>query len=219
MSQSVDQLIAKLLEAMGGVETAVAIQSIHAIANCTAPQGEYVTEIHSARGQRLRFRQEWPGRQPFVGTVNGPHAWATAAETGVVQKLAESSVAMIRSHEFQMIPLTLPERFSQMTVGETVEFAGGMCTAVHAQDELAQPCTLYFDTDTGLLAGFILTNPVGEEGETVKIVFNQWQTINNIKLPTNVTATDKNGDFILDFHTVTLNNVDPKLFTVPPEIA
>jgi hypothetical protein len=208
-----------MFEAMGGMKTAVSIKSIHAVANCTAPHGEYVTEIQSARDQRLHFRQEWPGRQPFVGIIAGQHAWTNNAETGEVQKLAESSVLMLRSHEFQMIPLTLPERFSQMTVVSEASFVGEMCHLIQANDELGNPCTLYFNRQSGLMAGFTMANPIGEAGETVQTVFNQWQIIENIKLPMTVTATDKNGDFILDFHTVELNNVDTTIFAVPAGIA
>lgn len=38
-------------------------------------------------------------------------------------------------------------------------------------------------------------------------------------LPSNVTATDKSGDWVLDFHDIELNGVDEKLFAVPPSVA
>ncbi|WP_420641183.1 hypothetical protein [Candidatus Leptofilum sp.] len=219
MTQTAEQLIRKLIEAMGGEETAVAIQSIHAIANCTSPHGNYTTEIRSARGQRLHFEQTWPGNPPFRAIINGEYAWGADPQTGDLRRLAKASIAMLRGHEFQMMPLTLPERFDQMAVGTAASFAGKQCATIQAIDELEKPCTLYFDLTTGLMAGFVIVNPNGEAGETVQTVFNEWQMVDGIQLPRKVTATDSSGDFVLDFHTITLNKVDGTLFTVPEAIA
>ena len=219
MPQTPEQLMTKLIETMGGAATAVAVQSIHAIANCTSPHGDYTTEIQSARQQRLYFRQNWPGMPPFSATINGEYAWGVDPETGDVRPLAAASIAMLRGHEFQMMLLTLPERFSQTAVGTTTDFAGKRCATIQALDELEKPCTLYFDQTTGLMVGFVIVNPNGEAGETVQTVFNEWQTVDGLKLPSKVTATDSSGDFVLDFHTISLNSVDETMFIVPKAIA
>ncbi|WP_420628855.1 hypothetical protein [Candidatus Leptofilum sp.] len=219
MTQTPEHLMTKQIEAMGGEATAVTIQSIHAIANCTSPHGDYTTEIQSARQQRLHFLQTWPGMPPFSGIVNSEYAWGDDPETGGVRPLAKASIAMLRGHEFQMMPLTLPDYFGQMAIGAESDFAGRRCATIQALDELEKPCTLYFDQATGLMAGFVIVNPNGEAGETVQTVFNEWQTIEGIRLPSKVTATDSSGDFVLDFHTITLNSVDETIFTVPKAIA
>jgi hypothetical protein len=93
--------------------------SIKAFARCAGPQGPYTTEIHSARGDRLKCRQVFRDGSSFLGLVNGRHAW----------------------------------------------------------------------------------------------------TVDRVKLPSRITATDRSGEFALDFHRITLNDVAGRLFEVPPAIA
>jgi hypothetical protein len=193
------------------------IRSIRAVADCIGPNGRYTTEIHSARGDRLSFKQVRDDGQTFIGLVNGKTAWTKKA-LDEFDWLDKADVSMIRSHEFQMIPLTLGERYSNFVIEGEAEFAGQPCIKIRALNELGKPFHLFFNAQSKWLAGMILPDLRSNNNEVVKVVFNTWKTIGKIKLPARVTATDRAGDFVLNFHTLTLNRVDEKIFKIPPKV-
>jgi Domain of unknown function (DUF4440) len=218
-SQSFDAIFSASLKAMGGEKELKRIQSITALADCVGPRGKYTTEIYSARGNRLLFKQVSTDGDIFLGYVNGEHTWTKDEKNGQVSSLDKTYAAMFRGHEFQLLAIILRERFKN-PVGEGEEdFAGKRCHQIRMLDELGKPCQVYFDANSHLLAGFVIADPRSDKGEAVRVVFNEWKQVGKVKLPAKVTATDKSGDWVLDFHTIELNGVDEKIFVVPPSIA
>lgn len=204
--------------AMGHVDALAAITSITALAQCVGPRGAYTTDIFSMRGNRLMFRQAFPDRPGFVAMINGAQAWAHDEATGEIERLDAASVEGIRSHEFQMIAITMPDRYADPILAEPTEFAEKKCQVVRVMSRLGRPCHAYFAEDDGLWAGMIQPDSRAPERDTVQVVINAWRNIEGVLLPARVTATDRSGAFVLDFHTITLNTVDETLFAVPPEL-
>ncbi|MCB0010022.1 MAG: hypothetical protein KDE04_26330, partial [Anaerolineales bacterium] len=77
----------------------------------------------------------------------------------------------------------------------------------------------YFAGDTGRLAGLALTNPIGEAGEMVQIVFKGWLPVGEVTLPAEVLITDKTGAFYFRFRPVEINHVDEAVFAIPAHIS
>ena len=213
-----DAVFSAAAQAMGGRKALQEIQSIRAMADCVGPRGKYKTELQSARGDRLMFRQSWVGRETFLAFVNGKRAWTKSEKTGQVAPLDRNSAAMIRSHEFQMLAIALRERYGNPQVEGYENFAGTRSIKVRMVDEIGNPCHVFFDADSHLMLGMLILNPTGEAGETVRVVFNRWRQVGRVKLPSMITATDKSGDFVFEFQEISLNDVDPTLFRVPKEI-
>lgn len=218
-TKSFETIFSESLSAMGDKNELGKIQSLTALANCTGPRGKYITEIYSQRGNRLQFKQVSSDGSTFLAFVNGEHAWMQDTKSGYVSQLDSASTAGIRSHEFQMIALGLPERYRNPVIEGEEDFAGERCIKIRMTDELGKPCTVFFQTRSYLLAGWIQADTRSDKGETVRVVFNEWKKVGKVMLPSKVTATDKSGDWILDFHDIKLNEVDEQIFAVPPSIA
>jgi hypothetical protein len=67
------------------------------------------------------------------------------------------------------------------------------------------------------MLGFTIQDPF-EKSETIRINFNEWKQTGALKLPSKVTATDKQGDFVLNFREIVLNKTDEKMFAVPARV-
>jgi hypothetical protein len=214
--KSFEEIYSASIKAMGGEKALKSIYSIKVIANCSSPRSKYKTEIHSAREDRLLFKQSHEDGKIFTGIVNGTHAWAIDAKTGEVSRLDKESAYTMRGHEFQLIPIVLQERYKNPVVEAEEEFAGARCHKVRMTDELGKPCHVFFDTQSKLMAGIIIEHP-DKTGKTVRMVFNEWKQVGKIKLPSKVTAID-DGDFTLNFYEIMLNGVDPKIFKVPQSV-
>jgi hypothetical protein len=209
-------VFAAAAEAMGGTEAIREIRSIRAIADCSSPMGDYITEVVSARGDRAIFRQIWAGSDPLLAFVSGKHAWSRNEQTGKITPLDATMTAIVRGHEFQMIALAPLERYRDARIEGYEEFAGGQAIRMLVRDGLGNPRHLFFGTDSRLMAGMIESKADG--AGAVRVVFNEWSRAGKLRLPSLVTVTDESGDFILRFHTITLNDADADAFEVPEQV-
>ncbi|MGH7456093.1 MAG: hypothetical protein ACRENG_32365, partial [bacterium] len=113
----------------------------------------------------------------------------------------------------------LPERLKNPVAEGEEDFAGERCIKIRMTDELSKPCEVFFKASSSLFAGWLTVDPRSDKGETVRVVINEWKQIGKVKLPSKVTATDKSGDWVLNFQDIKLNGVDEKIFDIPPSIA
>ena len=217
-TNSAEQIVVQSFDAMGGRRALDTIRSIRALADCIGPRGPYQTEIHSARGDRLKFKQVSNNGASFIGIVNGRHSWVSDETTGEVTPLTKERATMLRGHEFQMIAIVPHERFREPKVEGYESFAGARTIKLSAIDELGKPASLFYSHDSKLLVGMIVVNPRNDK-ELVRVQYQEWKQVGPVKLPSKVTATDQSGDFVLNFGHISLNDVDVKIFQLPPSIS
>ena len=211
-------VIERSFQAIGGRSELGRIRNLRAFADCTGPNGKYTTEIHSAKNSRLIFKQVRQTGKSFVGQTNQNVFW-TKDETSNEFSLADKQAAFIwRSHEFQWLAIALMERFREPSFAGRENFAGKNALKLSMKDELGNPTSVFFDSESGLLLGFISLNPLGEQPESVRVVISEWKAVGKVKLPSKVTATDKQGDFVLDFQDISVNLIDENIFTVPAKV-
>ena len=213
-----EQVFTASIEAMGGTAAIEKIASITATAHCTSPRGGYITELQSMRGDRLMFTQLWPEHPPLIACLNGQYAWVRYAATGAVELLDPISASIIRAHEFQFLPIVMASRYNNIRLIGQKEIAGICCDVVGMTDELGQPSRAYFSRTSHLWVGMTLTDPRRGEQAEVQVIIDQWAMLEGVRLPSKVIASDSAGDFVLNFHTIRLNTVDPAIFAVPAEI-
>ena len=204
-------IFANLRIAMGG-DVVDKVQSIRSSADCKGPNGSYTTNLQSTRDGKFFFEQLREGERPFQAWIIGKTGMGTG-QSGDKLELGSHHVAMIKSHDFQMIPINFQERYEGIEIQEQVDFKGKLCHKVQFIDEMGQTCHAYFDAETDLWAGMALANSLKQDGSIVTITINNWQEINDVLLPQSVTATDAAGDFQLQFRDFALNTVDEKIFT------
>jgi hypothetical protein len=218
MLNDAQALCATSIGALGTPDAVAQIQTISATADCTAPRGTYLTEIHSGRGGRIWFKQTWANRTPLVIVINPQGGWATDTTTGETQSIDATDIAQIRGHEFQMLPLTLSERFTDAHRDGASEWNGTPCLVVRGRDDLNMPTSLYFRTADSRWAGMELTN-ARHPDQTVRVVVHTWVEVGGVLLPSNITASDASGDYHFDFRNISVNTVDESVFQTPQNAA
>lgn len=205
------------LNAMGNEFERAKIRSLYAIADCVGPRGPYTTEIRSALKGRLIFKQIRAGNV-YQGTANGTIYWTSNANTGDFALADQRAAFAWRSHDFQMMALDLAARFRELSLAGYEPFAGRDATKLKTVDELGHPAELYFDRTTKLMLGFVIQDPFSEQPRFIRNVINEWKTVGKIRLPSKLTVTDHQGDFVLNFREITINKVDEKVFAVPLQV-
>jgi len=213
-----EQVFMASIEAIGGAAAIDKIASIAATAHCTSPRGGYITEIVSMRDDRLMFTQLWPEHPPLIAYLNGQYAWACDPATGAAEPLDPISASIIRAHEFQILPIVMSSRYSNIALIGQQEFASTCCDVVGMADQLGKPCWAYFSRANHLWVGMTLTDPRRGEQAQVRLTIDRWAAVDQVRLPSKVTASDGAGDFVLNFHTIRVNTVDPSIFEIPGQM-
>ena len=201
------------LESMGGLDAVNSVHSIKASAVCVSPQGQYGTELQSARGNMFFFRQTQPSGPAFQAYLVPGQSVSMDNRGGGPVPLKPEAVAVIRAHDFQMMALEFDQRFRDIAVRGEEMFGGSRCLALSMVDELGAPATGWYRMGSGLLAGFETRNPI--DTGTVRVQILDWMDVDGVKLPSHVIATDTAGDFVLRFTEISTNGVPEEAFQAP----
>lgn len=215
---SPETVIEHSLDAIGTRRDRERVMSIYAIADCTGPNGRYTTEIDSANGSRLVFRQFRPNGNNYVGTQNGLTSWTSRAD-GDFDLADQKETFVWRAHDYQRMALEIGTRFQDFKYGGESEFGGVRAVRLDSKDELGNDASVFFSRSSGLLIGFTVRNPFSESPEAIRTVFSEWKKVGTLTLPSVATASDKTGDFVLKFREIRLNRSRPGIFSVPTKVA
>lgn len=220
-------IIEKSYQAIGDKKEIAKIRSIRAFADCTGPNGTCTTEIYSAKNTDLIFKQVRRNGNTYLGQTNGQIFWTTDDKNGDFSIADKKAAFAWRSHDFQSVAMQIAERFRDFVFEGAENFDGKTAVKLRMTDELGSPAYAYFDKDPAyayfdkdskLMLGFIIQNPFNEQPELIRTVFNEWTTVGKLKLPSKVTVTDKQGNFVLNFREISFNKIDEKIFSVPAKV-
>lgn len=216
MRTDLEILFSASLAALGDASEVARLQSIQSFASCAGPRGTYTTETFSQRAGKAGIRQRFSDatREPVNAFVHADRAWEIS-RSGKATPASPMLRSIIRAHQYQMMPIEFQTMFRGFALEEASNFEGRPSVRVSAKNDLGFQTSLFFDAESKLLSGTLMQIPGGSE--TIKTAFNEWRTVGNIKFPSVVTATDKRGDYVCRFDSITLNKVDPALFEVPPQ--
>ena len=202
------------LAAMGGAAALDTIQSIRARAHCLSPTGTYVTEVRSTRDGSVWFQQSYPDGDLFTAIVRDDEAWAWEGDDPP-DPMEPRMVSVVRGHEFQMMAITLTDRFDLGAVTEHAEFGGSYCHQIELTDGQGRSALAYYHEYSGLLAGLLIPKPLGAPGEMITIRYIAWRAVDGLRLPYKIVASDGTGDFVLSFREISINTVDETIFEPP----
>lgn len=212
------EIVENSLQAIGGRKQIARVRSLQAFADCAGPNGNYTTAIYSAKNGRLIFKQVRANGGVYTGQTNGLTFWTKDEKSGDLS-LADARAAFAwRAHDFQFLALEIDKRFRDLTFAGEESFGGRTALKLNATDEIGNPASVFFDRETRRLLGFTIQNPF-DKAETIRTVFNEWRQVGKLNLPSRVTATDRKGDFVLNFREIVLNKTDEKIFAVPGRVA
>lgn len=205
----------KYFKAIGGKYNIDRVKNIYSLADCSGPNGLYQTEMFSALERKTIFRQMRENKPDYTGIVNGDTYWTNGPEPVIETR---NTAFAWRSHELQWIAIHLTERFRDIKFGGREEFIGKQALKFSATDELGKTACLFFDPNTNLLLGFIILSPFSEKPETITLEIIEWKKTGRLLLPAKVSFSDKQGKFVLNFHTIRINRVDESVFAMPAKV-
>jgi hypothetical protein len=217
VAPDLDPIFSASLSALGGPAELKSLQSVHGVADCAGPRGRYTTETLSRRENKAGLKQTFSDktREPVSAFVNGDIAWEIS-RSGQAAPASPMLRSIVRGHQYQMMPVMFESMFHDFALDGVEEFEGRRSVKVRAKNDLGFRTDLYFDAESKLFSGTRMHVPDGSE--TITTEFSEWTLVGGIKFPSVVTSTDKRGEYVCRFESITLNQVDPALFEVPPTV-
>lgn len=195
------RVVDRMMSALGGRSAITALRSLAVEADCTGPEGEFVTRVESLRPGCAFFRQTEGDRTTEVWTTP-ERTWTTGTD-GDARDLDTGVRAYVRSHEFHLLLLEFDVRFGDSRIG-------GHGDLISFTDENGQPGALQIDSDG--VPQVLTQNPEGADGP-IRIEFDDWETIDGLLYFRSFVLSE--GDartFAYRYRTLDPNGVDPARF-------
>ena len=205
-------MIDQVLEAMGGRGAIGKLESLSVVADCTGPNGAFVTAVSSLRPDKVLFQQHAPqGTTELI--VIGDQAWLRDQETGATQPVSAANAYFARGHEFHLWLLELDKRYhDHQLVGEEM-VADTLCHKLTMRADDDSLVTLWLDATTYLPHQWQYPLPAAFGGDVLRYVLTAWRPVGGLTLFHAFTLYQGDTIFTYTYRSIELNSVDPELFS------
>jgi hypothetical protein len=212
-------VIDRHLKAIGGREALLGHSSSRATGTFAVPaQGlKGPLDVVAAKPDKTRVKITLPGLGEIVEGYNGQHAWTMSPMTGPML-LEGKQLEDKRFDSDYYNELHAEGRYQSMTTIERADFDGRPCYKVRLVRKNGSEDFEFYDVETGLRAGRILTRETPMGTFTGTTVETDYKKFGNLLLPTTIKNTIMGIQQLITVDTVEYDNVPASAFEPPAEI-
>ncbi len=159
------------------------------------------------------------GAGDILNGFDGETAWSVDPRNGAKVYVGDDRESMKRDADFYYA-LNELSWFKSMETVRIEDFEGRACYRLHGINNWNKANDHFYDQETGLLAGYEFNSELGPTHE----VFSEYKKVDGVLVPTKqvVKAKSSGGSWdirqVLNFGSVTFNDVDPTVFTPPQAV-
>lgn len=171
-----EQVLDRMLEAIGPETARNSVQSLTATAEGIGPDGSFAVTVTSIPPGAVYFRQQ---------TVHGiTEIWSTPERTwgGTVgedyEPMGPRVREYVRGHEFHLMLLEVKSRFSGFAMQGEESVEGSTCLRVSMRDESGQPASICVRPDDWLPLELRLHSE--SSAGPVRVVFADWRQVDGL---------------------------------------
>jgi len=217
-AQTVDEIVARHIEARGGYARLNAIQTIKITRTIATPFSDVKVVVYKKRPHLLRIEQTPPGQPMIPRGVSATEAWDTVQGKIVVRPPQTFAEARDLDADFEGLLVNWKEK------GHTVELAGkeslpgGDVYKLKVTTTSGASGDLYLDAKTYLDRRHV--NLTGNRQAQVVVDFGGWRDVNGVKFPFDI-AEERTGkgpvqSFVVYTEKIEVNvPMDDTMFAAP----
>jgi tetratricopeptide (TPR) repeat protein len=213
---TVDEVLARYVEAIGGEKAIKAINSrvIKGTLDVAGMSRGGSFETHSqAPNKVMTIAQAHPVGSVKVG-FDGRNGWAQAG-TAVRSLKGAELAALQRDADFHS-PLTLKTTFAKVSLAGTSQIGYREVYVLELQPATGPADKLYLDTKTYLPVRMNAVRDTGGLTETVEIYYDDWREVDGVKVPFHISQSSSRITLSFTVKEVRSNvPLDAKLFSKP----
>lgn len=213
-------IVARHLEAIGGVEAFKAVQSVHARGRLEIPAQGIVAafELFTARPSRMLYRVNVPGVGRIENGYDGQVGWSDNPISGPEVFAGRQLVEAAEDAWFDG-PLREPSRVRRMTTVEQTLFDGRQAYRVRVEFLSGREQFDLFDTETGLQLGSEASRATPQGIVPTVNVLRNYQRFGAVLQPTTFVQRAMGFEQVVTLTSCEYDQVPDATFVLPPSVA
>ena len=216
---SARSIIDRHIAAVGGRKAILAHTSSHATGTMTLAGAGItgVLDVYSAKPDKSLLKINLGGIGDVFEGFNGTHAWSVSPITGPMLTQGKELAEKKFDADFYS-DLHEDGRFASMKTVEKTTFDGRPCYKVSLIRKDGGEDIEFYDVETGLKAGAVVTRESQMGPMTVTQVHSDYKKFGDMLLATTMKQTAMGVEQVLKITTVEFDNVSPSMFDLPAPI-
>ena len=214
------EIINRHITAVGGRDAILARKSMHAVGTITVPaQGlSGPMELFTAASpNRTHMKFSVGGIGDIAEGFDGSHGWSMSPMTGPMLKVGKELTQAKFDADFYS-DLRNPKTYLSVKTVEKTTYDGRPAYKVALSRIDGAEDFDFYDAETGLRSGSIITRESAMGPMTVSSVVSGYQKFGNVLVPTAQTQKVMGVEQVLKITSVEFDKVDPAVFTPPDAI-
>jgi len=216
---SARSIIDRHIEAVGGRKAILSHTSSHATGTMTVAGAGItgVLDIYSAKPDKSLVKINLGGIGDVFEAFDGIHAWSVSPMTGPMLTQGKELAEKKFDADFYS-DLHEDGRYTSMKTVEKTTFEGRPCYKVSLVKKDGAEDVDFYDVETGLKAGAVVTRESQMGPMTVTQVHSDYRKFGGMLLATTMKQTAMGVEQVLKITSIEFDNVEPSTFDPPAQI-
>ena len=189
-AQTVDEIVARHIEARGGYDRLKAIETIKITRTVATPFSDIKVVVYKKRPHLLRFEQTPPGQPMIPRGVSATGAWDTLQGKIVARPPQGFAEARDLDADFEGLLVNWKEKGHTVELVGKESMPGGEVYKLKVTTKSGASGDLYLDAKTYLDRRHV--NLTGNRQAQVVVDFGGWREVNGVKFPFDI-AEERTG--------------------------
>lgn len=152
----------------------IAFDNLVAVADCTGPNFEYKTEVHSTKEGYVYFKQSYAEDDNFEIVIHDDSlGYQIDVNRQVVEQLTPEVIAVVRGHEFHKMHLRPEAYYSNINYIKDETYQGQHCEVYAGLDEMNNKVLVYYNRGQKRIEGLKLKNPM-DTAQQIEVMYKEW---------------------------------------------
>lgn len=216
---SARSIIDRHIEAVGGRKAILSHTSSHATGTMTVAGAGItgVLDIYSAKPDKSLLKINLGGIGDLLEAFDGIHAWSVSPITGPMLTQGKELAEKKFDADFYG-DLHEDSRYASMKTVEKTTFEGRPCYKVSLVKKDGGEDVDFYDVETGLKAGAVVTRESQMGPMTVTQVHSDYQKFGGMLMATTMKQTAMGVEQLVKITSIEFDNVEPSTFDPPAQI-
>jgi hypothetical protein len=216
---SARSIIDRHIEAVGGREAILSHTSSHATGTMTVAGAGItgVLDVYSAKPDKSLVKINLGGIGDVFEAFDGIHAWSVSPMTGPMLTQGKELAEKKFDADFYN-DLHEDGRYASMKTVEKTTFDGRPCYKVSLVKKDGGEDVDFYDVETGLKAGAVVTRESQMGPMTVTQVHSDYKKFGGMLMATTMKQTAMGVEQVLKITSIEFDNVEPSTFEPPAQI-
>ncbi len=221
-ASELDQIVAKHLEARGGLEAIQAIQSLRVTGSTNAQGMDLPMTLLSARPNRFRMEMDMQGMK-MVTAFDGEQAWGANPMTGQAKPAAlegPQATAIEAQADMDGPFVDTAQKGVQLELVGKEPWGEGEVYHIKVTNKAGTTESAFIDAESFLQVRALTKGDLGMGEMEIEVTFDEWVEVAGVKMPKQQTMNTPMGAMVTTFADYQVNEaIDEDLFFLPGQKA